>query len=352
MRRIFDVLQKIDAGGRVPRLEGPQGAFFRRYAAERGTAVRLALEAGVDIRRDGKLSGAPIGAITIKRVSAAVGPSVSRTYWGEVERHLVLCPQLLTIVVLRIWMTSASGREAVRSLLTAEEGECVWGAGDFRWSPPGAITTGRADFKPAPGDPLADWTSAPYIKATADDLMVPAHPLDLRDVYLEGRPRLVQFRCVLLRPLGGDRALVVGGFRGRPVELRLESAREQAVAGDCEAQDHAALALLLRDAWSESWETLAIAPVDSKRALEHIVSWCTFMRLLDPGFGSGQDPEEAGRRALRAAGVPPPEEPPEIPALCVPDIPIVRLALALNRRIRIRGALARHDPRSGAGTMK
>lgn len=208
--RIFNILLRIDAGERVPRLEGPHGAFFRRYAAERETAVRLALDAGVSIRRDGKLSGAPIGELTISAACPQVEPTVSRTHWGEVERHLVLCPQILSIVVLRIWIASASGREAVRTLLTSEATDSVRATGNFRWSPPAAITTGRADFELAPANPLANWKTAPFIKATADDLMTPVHPLDLRDIYLEGRPRLAQFRCVLIRVLDPRRALVVG----------------------------------------------------------------------------------------------------------------------------------------------
>lgn len=342
--RIFDVLLRIDAGEPVPRLAGTPGAFLRSYAAERDTVVRLALESGVNIRKDGKLSGASVGALTIGPVAPQLTHRTIRTHWGEVDRFLVLCPELLTIAALRVWLSAASGREAIRTLLTATDGETVRAAGDFRWSPPGAVTTGTADFDWAAGDVLAHWTTAPYIKATADDLLAPMHPLDLRDVYVAHRPLLAQFRCVLLRPLPGGGVLVVGGLRSQPLELHLArlAAREGADPDLMTDTGEALLALVCREAWSQEWKALLVARADPAQALGHILSWAQYMRMLDPGFGRGYELEAAGRQSLEEAGIRPPTG--AIDAVHVSardDVPLARLALALNRRVRVGGAVSR-----------
>jgi hypothetical protein len=342
--RVFDVLLRIDAGEPVPRLAGTPGAFFRRYAAERDAVVRLALKSGVLIRKDGKLSGASVGTLTIGPVAPELTHWASRTHWGEVDRFLVLCPELLTIAVLRIWLSAASGREAVRTLLTASDDDTVRAAGDFRWSPPGAVTTGTADFELGAGDVLAQWTTAPYIKATADDLLAPMHPLDLRDVYVAHRPLLAQFRCVLLRPLTGGRVLVVGGLRSQPLELQLAGLAGLSIADRNLMTDTRGpvLALVCREAWSQQWKALLVAPADSKQALRHILSWAEYMRALDPGFGRQHELEAAGRQSLGEAGIRPPTEGIDIVRVSSrQDVPLARLALELNRRIRVGGAVSR-----------
>jgi hypothetical protein len=342
--RIFDVLLRIDAGGQPPRLSGPPGAFFRRYAAERDTIVQLAFESGVHLRRDGKLSGASIGALTMGPVAPEVAHSTRRTHWGDVERFLVLCPELLSLTVLRVWMSAASGREALRTLLTAGEGDTVRAVGDFRWSPPGAVTSGAADSELGPPDPLAHWSTAPFIKATADDLLAPVHPLDVRDIYIFRRPQLAQFRCVLLGRLVGGRGLVVGGLHSRPLDLELPGVSGVSQREKPEPTEPA-LALVFREAWSERWTVLLASPANPAQALGHIISWAEYMRALDPGFGRGEDIEAAARRSLEQVGIEPPGEATHV--VRIPGLengPLTRLAFAVNRRVRVGGAVSREGP--------
>lgn len=339
------VLEKIDAGSKPPRLAGAHGAFFRRYAAERATAVRLALQCAVHIRRDGKLSGASLGEVTICPLQPEQAGSIVATPWGKVGRYLGLCPELQTVVLLRVWLSASSGREGLRALLGTEAGKSVRLVGGFLWSPPGTITSGRADFEVDAAQTDALWQNGPFLKATGDDLLAPVHPLDVRDVYVRGRPLLAQFRCVLALPVGTHRLRVPRLLSGAPLEMDVNISRaDSSTLGFLHSGAAPILALVLREPWDEKWSVWAAEPVGPLPALEHLLSWSAHLQSLEPSFGGPDfDPVEAAVRELKALGLGAPDRPEaHAPHLRIPaDTPEARLAMAVARAIRVGGAAAR-----------
>ncbi len=341
--QVARALERIDAGGGPPRLSGAPGAFFRRYAAERAAAARLAIESGVRIRRDGRLSGAALESVTLSPLQPTVTGSVTHTHWGEVGRFLALCPELRTVVLLRTWLSAASGRHGLRTLLALSEGQAAHVIGGFLWSPPGIITTGRADFEVASAGAGTQWSSVPWLKATADDLMASAHPLDFRDVLLAGRPMLIQLRTVLLRPLPEGRAMVPGGFRSRTLTMRLERSHAMPTLdrNRLERSAQPLLALLYRQPWEEDWTAWLAQPADPAAATEHLAAWGRYLRTLQPDWAPGVNLAEAVRRSLVAAGLEPvesavPDTNIEAPPAATPE---ARLAFALARAIRVGGSV-------------
>ena len=336
LSRIMTVLERIDAGSVPPNLSGAQGAFFRRYAAQRNQAVDMALKRGIRIRRDGKLGGASLGSITISPIDANETRSEVKTAWGDMEQVLVLCPELSAIVVFRTWMSSASGRDALRILRTLEDGEAMRVVGDFLWSPPGTITAGTADFD-YKTDSQVSWKTAPYIKATGDDLFSPAHTLELRRVDLGSRSVLAQFRCIVLMSTEGHRALLPS-LLTEPTEIRMSSPLAQGQSW-VPSRGDLAFALAFREPWDDIWHIWRYEPATLEDTERHLQDWLTFHRSLNPSFAAEVvDINQAVAHALRCLGM---DATPHLSEPHVqhqlPDSPEATLATDLCRLIHIGG---------------
>lgn len=334
LSRIMTVLERIDAGSSPPNLSGAHGAFFRRYAAQRNQAVDMALELGIRIRRDGKLGGAPLGSITISPIDPNETRSEVKTPWGDMEQVLVLCPELSAMVVFRTWMSSASGRDALRILRTLEDGEVMRVDGDFLWSPPGTITAGTADFDYKKNSDVS-WKTAPYIKATGDDLFSPAHTLELRRVDLAGRAVLAQFRCIVLISDESHQALAPCLLTGpKLISISAPMAPGQSWMP---SEGELAFALAFREPWDDTWRIWRYEPATPEQAELHLNDWLKFYRSLNQSFAAElDDSTQAVRHALQSVGIdaePNLVEPHTQPQL--PDSPEAALATDLCRLIRI-----------------
>lgn len=282
LAQVTRILEGIDAGDPVPDISGPPGAFLRRYATQRNDALNLALDLGVDIRRDGKLDGASLGNITVVPLEPGHTRSEGKTVWGEMEQVAVICPELLTVVSFRTWMTSASGREAMRILRTLEPNEAMFITGNFLWSPPGMVVAGTADFDYTPSASLS-WETAPYLKATGDDLLTPPHTLDIRRINL-ARPMLAQVRCIVGVRTEGH-SLAVPSIMGAPLRMRLPPTTAPDQAWIPKESD-LLRALLFRWPWDSEWSVWRYQPCTPQDAWQQLVDWLSFMRWLRPSFAA------------------------------------------------------------------
>ncbi|MGH8018174.1 MAG: hypothetical protein ACREIA_07760 [Opitutaceae bacterium] len=297
-------MEKIDRGRLPPRLGGPYGSFLRHYARERNDVISLALRHKVAIRADGAISGRPLEEITLVPVDKDGNSTTSESPWGPVARYLALCPELLTLVVVRLWLSAASGREAYQALITAPQ-EALEVCGDFRWLPPGTLTAGRAKFDTRRAGSLECWQNAPFLKATADDLADIPHALDYRDVQLRGRFALAHFRTFVIVVDEDGSMTVPGGVRPKSVRVPLKD--DGPLAGMICKDRRLFICLCFREPGEDAWTVWLASHLESSGALIHNVRWARYVRYLhrqdvdDPGV------IDACRQALAVSLVQAPE---------------------------------------------
>lgn len=293
------LMERIDRGEAVPRLPGPYGHFLRRYAHERNDVVTLALEHGIEIRRDGTISGRPFAKVSVSPLFPNESSQVADSHWGQVARYLVLCPELMTAVVLRVWLSGQSGRGAFRELENSTAATLSM-YGDFRWLPPGFVTTGTADFETS-GSSHERWEDAQYLKITADDLNDVPHALDHLDIYLSGRPVLAHIRTALIVRRPDGRLFVPGGLRRKELPLALANAKR---VDELMGRSHGELflGLIYREPGEQSWHVWRVTPTDAKEGLRHNLHWIRFARFLC-GEGVAKDAQEAAIDALEHSGI-------------------------------------------------
>lgn len=326
------LMEEIDKGKEPPRLPGSYGHFLRQYAHERADIVQLAIREGIEIRRDGTISGRSFGRVSLVPLFPEDSSRISDSHWGQVGRYLALCPELLSPVVLRVWLSSQSGRDAFRELEAARGILHMYG--DFRWLPPGVVTTGTADFEMCASGTESSWVDAPFLKVTGDDLTVVPHALDHLDVYLRGRPVLAHIRCALILRRDDGRAAVPGGLRPKLAPLQLASQSD--VEALSESGSNLVLGLIYREPGEASWHVWRVVTCDADGALAHNARWIRFQRRL-----CGEELEgrllEGAAAALEYAGVRPQriEWPAEDHELDVQDSHLATFAKDVVRVMRV-----------------
>jgi len=266
-------MEEQDKGRAAPHLPGPYGTFLVRYGRERNDVVKLALTHRIAIRRDGAISGRDLQHITVIPLFPDEAAGEVETHWGRLAIFLALCPELMSLLSVRLWLESASARDAYRGLL-AGYSSGIRIHGDFRWLPPTAITAGTAEFETVTVPVGDSWTGAPYLKTTADDIFDIPHALDYSSIILGGRGLLAQFRSFIVRCSNMGR-VVPGGIRPKAVALR---AKDLPNSGN--ASVATVLCLAYREPGESEWTIWKTVPVDPSLALEHNLRWVAYMRGL------------------------------------------------------------------------
>src|SRR5690348_14644698 len=104
---VFMQLERLDEGRPIPRLSGPYGIFFHQYAEQRSGLVELAIAKGLaDVRRDGAISCAPIGSMSMVPMFPDDDSPPADTQFGKVVTRTYACPQLFTTLTLRLWLSA------------------------------------------------------------------------------------------------------------------------------------------------------------------------------------------------------------------------------------------------------
>ncbi len=327
---LLELMDRIDRGEQPPSIPGPYGGFLRGYARERNDVVTLALERGIEIRRDGTISGRPFGRISVSPLFPSDSSQIADSHWGRVGRYLVLCPELMTAVVLRVWLSGQSGRDAFRELEGSSAALLMYG--DFRWLPPGFVTTGTADFEKSDAS-IERWEDAPYLKITGDDLSDIPHALDHLDVYLNGRSVLAHIRTALIVRRSDGRLFVPGALRRIAPPLTVINPRKaEELMG---SQGELFLGLIYREPGEQSWHVWRVTPVDAREGLRHNLEWVRFARFLC-GESVTHDVLDAAANGLEHAGVSVDRRDlPNVDPAREPESPLANFARAILREMRV-----------------
>jgi hypothetical protein len=292
---LLDWMERIDRGEAPARIGGPIGSFLRRYSDERNDVVRLALEHSLGIRADGAVSGRDLQGITLAPLLPSETAKVFDSHWGPVARYLAVCPELMTCITLRLWLATASGRDAYR-LLTSSPSSALEVRGDFRWLPPGTLTPGTAEFELKDPFTREPWAQVAYLKATADDINDIPHALDYRDFTLGDRVRLACLRTFAALH-EGDTLVVPGGVRSHHETIDFpEEVIPQEPAGSL------FLCLGFREPGTR-WQVWRMRECSEEEIFVHNFRWASFRRYLAATDQADEAIASAVTGALTAVGL-------------------------------------------------
>jgi hypothetical protein len=295
LRALTKVLEGIDGGKPAPRVPGPVGLFFRQYARYRGEVSHVLARAGLAGAADGHVRGAELGPIEMTPLASTV-TAIPNEVWGAVSHVPMICEELAHVVDLTLWL-NAHGANEVDRLLTVEQEPAVRLAGAYRWYPPHRVTPGEAWGVRASTD--RSWQLARCLKATADDLASPPHPLEYTLDFRLGPPGLKAFRTFIGR-YEGERLEVLPGREARTLSIALEFSGESVLSF---RRGELIMVLGFREPWNAIWTAAAATAVDETMALAHAITWADF-RLEVEGSPpcTGADTLEL-MEALRGVGV-------------------------------------------------
>ena len=342
-KAIRRVIAKIDAGSPAPRfVGGPSARFVRAYAKRRDLAAHLAADAGVQL-----LPG--VGMVRgLSRDPLSLYPMDQLFDWEEVTtRHgtyfhvLCSCPELLTLINLRVWSTSGSGREAIGRLATrGDRSAGVQLDGAYRWAPPNLLQPGSAMIDDLPPDDSQAWWMANYLKWSAADVGLEVDPLEYIEVV--ATPEHTRVPYAALRVVAGipdgvrrlvlPRALAVGFL-----DLDCEAAAIRPDLVSVWASAKLVFAILLREPTDERWKVAGARSASPEEVVLHERGWAEHLRALG---GDGTVPGDATiaqtvRQSLRTLGVSVSDQENSAPVLCAtrPD----PLAREIAIHIRLQG---------------
>ncbi len=295
LRALTRVLEGIDDGKAPPRVAGPVGLFFRQYARYRREVVHVLARAGIATSADGHVRGADLGPIEMTPLSST-SIAIPNDLWGPVTHVPVLSEELAHVVDLTLWLSAGAGNEVDR-LLTVDRVPAVRLAGAYRWHAPHRVTPGEAS--PAPAETDVRWQVARCLKATADDLASPPHPLEYTLDFRLGPPGLKAFRTFVGR-YERERVEVLPGRGARTLSISLELPRESV-----QGLRRGGLVMVLgfREPWGGGWTAAAAEAVDETTALAHSFTWADFRLEVEgsPPLADGDTLELMA--ALRDAGI-------------------------------------------------
>jgi hypothetical protein len=297
LRALARVIERIDDGKAPPRVGGPVGLFFRQYARFRREVAHVLARAGVATAADGHIQGADLGSIEMTPLSS-VYTAIPNDLWGPVAHVPMVCEELVHVIDLTLWLNARAANEVDR-LLSVDQVGAVRLAGSYRWHAPHRVTPGEAS--PEPAQTEVRWHDARCLKATADDLASPPHPLEYTIDFRLGPPGVKTFRSFVARYVPErTRVDVLPGRGARTLPIALELPR-----GSLRELRGGGLVMVLgfREPWDGDWTVVAADAVDKTTALAHALTWADF-RLEVEGSPPLADADTLElTAALRAAGV-------------------------------------------------
>lgn len=327
LRAVLEAMERIERGEPTPLVGGEVGRFLAAYARERREAERLAFSQGITIQHD---QGAiPVDTETARLIPAPTTSPFATfpTTWGEVTIGLVFCPELHTILTLRLWHSAYAAREAIRELAAWPNGT-IEVTGSFRWLPPNVATAGEASYAGRPSAPHEFWRDLAFLAATADDLYAPPHALEYIVGRVSGKTRIAHVRSFIVKAEPNGDELVPGGTFVDPVRLRR-------TANSLSLPPGLWMVLGLRAAETDCWDLWVAEPATPDAALRHLVGWRAFRAWLREEPLDQGVIEENARRALTAIDIGPSSGPVTPPSLPAPSSGTLRFARSLLASMRL-----------------
>ena len=290
------VLDKVESKGLpAPRYPGRLGSYLRQHVKGRRELPNLLSEAGLQLRADGAVSGATLGAIELTALARARDIRTGEL-WGPAARLPIVCEELGGMLDLTLWLAGQTASGVHDAFVQSDAGGSVRLEGDYQWTPPARLTTGEA----SPGDPHdpIGWPDARCLKATSDDLDRPPHALEYAlDLHL-GPPGLKCFRTVCARLSNGSPRVLPGLRSHRAQEISLSENLRSKSRGTGLAKY-----LVYREPWSDEWIAVDSRPLEDNEALAHSIEWLDFRRELE-GRGNLENAEHQRlQQELHAIGV-------------------------------------------------
>jgi len=268
------MIDAIYEGKAAPRVRGHVGQFLRGCESGRRDVQHVLAREGLAVRSQGWVPGEEIGAIDLGLLrdlrTAAPGPV---GLWGPVEHAPTASEQLGSVVDLTLWTSAQAANRAHVLLNHGAAGVRL--TGGYRWFAPARVTTGDAAVEPMETSPR--WREIRFMKAAAEDVGRPPHPLEYLIDYRLGRAGLKTFR-VLAGRLTRDGLRVLPAMQGgfRVVKLSADEAPSYRAL----QSDSLALVLAYREPWEDTWHVVDAEPATAEDCLAHLLGWADFRAEL------------------------------------------------------------------------
>lgn len=296
LAQLVRIVDRIYEGKAAPRAHGRIGQFLRGCEHGRHDVQHLLARHGMRTRDGGWVPGDEIGPVEICLLGE-LKSAVPSEVWGPVETAPTLCEQLGLVTELTLW-TDARAANHVRVLFARDNKATVRLTGRYRWFAPSRVTPGEASAEVVDGS--TDWESARCLKAVAEDVGRPPHPLEYVLDFRLGRPGLKVFRVLAGRKTDSAfEVLPASSQAPRRIQMTAHSPELEETL----ATGSLCLVLASREPWDETWHAVTAKQTSEQGCFEHVISWADFRaEVLGQPRLSYQD-HGAIRAALAAVGV-------------------------------------------------
>lgn len=321
--QLIRIIEGVYEGKPPPRVGGRLGQYLRRCSQGRFEVQQLLAREGLRTTARGWVDGTEVGPAALIPLAPIRG-SVPHELWGPVEHLPAFAEALGSVFDLTLWTTAASANRA--HVLLSSSLSAISLEGTYRWFAPSRLTPGESSVHAVETD--RTWSTARFLKATADDASRAPHALEYVLDYRLGGPGLKAFRTLAVQARAG-RFFVLPGLDAPAREVALRGDALRAVR-----EGETAIVFAYLEPWSSEWVVIDVAPTDAAGCLTHLMAWADFKAELE-----GRPALEAAdlslmRGSLLAAGLEPPEA-----FEVVGDVPpreLTRPARALVRWLRYR----------------
>jgi hypothetical protein len=325
LAQLVRIIDGVYEGKPPPRVGGRFGQYLRRCSQGRFEIQQLLAREGIATSARGWVSGVEVGPVELAPLAQLKG-AVPNDLWGPVEHLPALAESLGSVVDLTLWTSAASANRAHVALSSSLSPIRL--VGTYRWFAPSRLTTGEADVDTVDSD--RSWTSARFLKATADDISRSAHALEYVLDYRLGEPGLKAFRAFVVRADGGGFSILSGvDATAREIALTSRDGRPPNVG-----EGETAMVFAYVEPWSREWTVIDAKPIDAAGCLVHLATWADFKAELDERPRLTTADLSALRNAVLADGLHPPDVPEVIGS--VPPRQLSRPVRALVRWLRYR----------------
>lgn len=325
LAQLARIIDGVYEGKPPPRVGGRFGQYLRRCSQGRFEIQQLLAREGLATTARGWVSGAEVGPVELAPLAPLKG-AVPNDLWGPVEHLPALAESLGSVVDLTLWTSAASANRAHVALSSSLSPIRV--SGTYRWFAPSRLTTGDADIDTVDAD--RPWTSARFLKATADDVSRSPHALEYVLDYRLGEPGLKAFRAFVVRANAGGFSILSGiDASARDIALTSRDGRLTHIS-----EGETAIVFAYVEPWSRDWVAIDVKPIDAAGCLAHLTTWADFKAELDERSQLTTADLAALRSALLADGLQPPDALDVVGS--IPPRQLSRPARALVRWLRYR----------------
>ena len=280
--QVLSSLDNIDRGKPAPRLSNEIGAFFRSYGLRRNDFTKLAIRQAIDVNRNGEIPGDAIGPVSLIPLTSLAPPQSVTTHYGGFFSIPVICPELLSIIDLRLWTDSGSGSAGLNLLesLMENEGGLIL-KGGFRWTPPIRITAGTGSPTALPRMDNDPWTTFAFLKYAGEDVTSDPFPLEYRPLWIGGDPLLAAIRVTAGVVKEKGKLVVPHAMSNSSTTIRLvQGSCTTARARTVLSQEGGCTCLLIREPDNDTWTIWDAVESGAEDLLTHLVSWAEYVDRL------------------------------------------------------------------------